>query len=392
MAIAADIERPPSRYWDGETCRTHEPHRSRAAAERAFAHHAAIKAFGCWKCAEGRPFQAFRCRSDPGHWHVGHGSVKGETMHAEVIELSQSIDLPLPAPSDGEIWRDLAGTKRVVVQRATPNKVHFRNFGPNGGVSPQSYTLPIERFVDLYRPLKTKTPDVPSAPIAAVPSPTAAPESTKRTVSPNVKPSLTDEQARAVWLAVNRDGRTVNDVAQAFGCHRDVVYCVATGRSYKSVTADLRAVSPPRALGHRGSYPPSLTDEQARDIYRRFKAGERQAEISKANGVSDAIVSQIVRRKTYRRATESLVVQEQEPAVQITTPPTTIDLTNVSPLDLIVTPVPTVTLRSAAVSPNDLVDALDLVIQKLDGTLPRFVTVDLDAIRALVKQARGPQP
>lgn len=99
---------------------------------------------------------------------------------------------------------------------------------------------------------------------------------------------------RASWMLHN------GEIGDLHVCHRcDVRRCVNPAHLFLGARSDNmqdmwnkgRHKSP--AEGVVGSLSSKLTVDQARDIYRRAKAGERTSQLAREYGVSDAAVSRI---------------------------------------------------------------------------------------------------
>jgi hypothetical protein len=144
-----------------------------------------------------------------------------------------------------------------------------------------------------------------------------------------------------------------------------------------------------RPKHNRGGRPPKLSAEQIREIYQLYHSGSKPKEISQTYGISGPTVVNIGKGKDFPWATTDLRAalaqpeqpKEEELAVQIATPPTE--------------PAPMVqTVREQQAPPtaslvSEMADALEVLVDYAGRPLPRFLKVDLDAIRALVDQARA---
>lgn len=79
MAVQTAAPANLAPWWTTAKCRAHQPYPTPSAARRAVELHPISVRF-CPKCAEGFAIEAFRCHSDPSHWHAGHGRRIQETV------------------------------------------------------------------------------------------------------------------------------------------------------------------------------------------------------------------------------------------------------------------------------------------------------------------------
>lgn len=428
MAIAAADPRPIPWHWSETACRRHRRYATRPLAEIEVAAHPAVAIFGCSKCDEGRPFVAFRCYSNPAHWHCGHDKTREEdTMaHGTQIDLSDVQGPPLMA---GDEWRRVSkGSlgQPVRITRVTPTKVQFRAYGRLADSS-QTYSLSIPVFRVQYAPLHlaaarqqelAKRP-APPAP-AEKPEPVAEPSPVDAAIEEikaeqaapvpegftprgsRIAPKLSAEQAREVYRLAQEPGANCAEIGRAYGVDGWTVAQIQRGITYRWATGASAAQKKPNARNA-----PKLTSEQAREMYALMRDGMTQAEAAKRFGVNHGTPSQIWNGRVYASATADLRAarlttpdqpQQEEPAVQITTPPTTIETTEEAPAPTAPEPCDA-TMGVLPIWSNgrlvpssfltDLADALDVLVEYAGRPLPKYLRLDLDAIRALVARARS---
>jgi hypothetical protein len=320
----------------------------------------------CEKCADGLELQVYRCRDDAGHlWHVGHGYPEQEDDAMMATADAQSAPL-----RGGDTWVAVSARGRgqpVEIVRVNPVSVYFRATG-RGADASQKFKLGIEAFRVRYAPLhlaedrqKQMARDLRSgiAPIPVImPTPVEEPE-------PDPEPE------------------------------------VAPG----TIAAAPEVAAPKRPAP--GGRPPKLTAEQAREVFLLMRDGTaNKQEVAKTYGIHTVTVADIARRRIYRWATEGLSsdptplpvaapptlpnpdpVIAEEPPVQIVAPPIDIrpepceQTATISPIYSAGRLVPATLLA-------DMADALDVLVEYAGKPLPRYLKLDLDAIRSLVVAAR----
>jgi hypothetical protein len=327
----------------------------------------------CEKCADGLVLQIYRCRDDAGHlWHLGHGEPEPNRKDAAMMATTfdRNADAKTAPLRGGDTWVAVSARGRgqpVEITRVNPVSVYFRATG-RGADASQKFKLPIEAFRVRYAPLalaETRQRELARelrngvAPVPVVmPTPVTEPEPAPADSSPEapslspfeaLRPKrvggraakLTAEQAREIWQLYRDDG-PIKEIAATYGISETAVITIGRGRDYAWATADLRESAPPL---------PS-------------------------------------RRRPASRVAPSVAPSREESAVQIVTPPTVIapkpceTTANISPIfsngrmvqaDLL----------------TDMADALDVLVEYAGKPLPRFLKLDLDAVRALVTAARG---
>ncbi len=188
--------------------------------------------------------------------------------------------------------------------------------------------------------------------------------------------------------------------ASAFRCTADPRHFHwGHGKPWEGDQTMTFAPSPPVNLESmrpkRGGKPPKLTVIQAREIFAKTQDGvtERDAKrIGEQYGVHFSTVYDIARGRTYGWATTDLRAalaarkQEGDTVQDMGTAPIVIDTSGQdgTPMHL------SMPVAAAPALIADLADALELLLDIRDGKpLPKFVTLDADAIRALVEQARA---
>lgn len=361
MVAALNPPTDLSPWWTDEKCETHQPYPSKSAAERAAGLHPS-RVMKCPKCNEGRRPEPFRCHSDPNHWHWGHGDVEGPTAPTEDVMVSMAnipsshhLDARSAPLRGGDTWVSVSAKGRgqpVEIVTVNPTSVYFRAIG-RGSDQSQKFKLPIEAFRVRYAPLRMA-------------------------------------EARQKQLATaERNGTPETFNGRPVGEILTLVEAVHEDEPVATTPETPPAPTVERVLPYRGGKPPALSDDQAREVYLLVKGGGDKNEVAQTYGVSWFVVHSISKGDSYKWAIGDLIEQatpppapepKQEEPVQTVTPPTVLNSNAANGVLKVVAP-PSTLLADAA-------DALETLAQYAGQPLPKFVRLDLDAIRAIVEQLR----
>lgn len=155
-------------------------------------------------------------------------------------------------------------------------------------------------------------------------------------------------------------------------------------------------VPPPRKTGRA----PKITPQQAREIWTLYDNGERPSEIAKRYPVAASTVTHIGRGRDWGWATTDLrakkALEAAMPVVdgQITTGYVLSERPVKAPA-IVNTPEILAEAREfrrdlrARDLAVEMADAIAVLLEYREAPLPRFVTLDVAAIRSLVEQARS---
>ncbi len=297
----------------------------------------------------------------------------------------------LEPPKPGDKWVCVTARGQglpVKIQKVTALNVMFKAFGRN--VEEGLETLALDAFMIRYRPMdRVKTrqaelrlrekreglpcPDVSTGPVEVSPPPTltgapSAPatsppgEKWRRPPGSYIKKKLTEQQAREV-CTLARDWIPYAEIAATYSIDASTVSRIWTGDNWGHATADIRATArPPRPVALGAAAPPP------------------QPPAPVATATPDP---------------------EEEPAVHTRpTPP----YDRIQPprfagsgfgqpvkdgVHLAMTPDPVSrTLPEIRALLVEMADALEILVEYAGKPLPKYVKLDLDAIRGLVEQAR----
>lgn len=417
-----------------DTCRSHQAYPTRRMAERIAELHP-LRVLACPKCNDGRRMEPFMCvGSKPTHWHTGHG----RSWEGEENTMASAPTAPAPIRA-GDTWVAVSAKGRgqpVRIRTVTALNVQFRATG-RGADDSKTFSLPVDLFRVRYAPQRSaedrrrelaqaarrnEPPKADGREIARqavevvdkiereltpAPAPQPAPEPAAFDWE-SLRPSgrhgkvakLTALQAREI-CQLYLDGGSPAEIARTYAISEPTVINIGKGRNYEWATGDLRAGHPEATPRRRHGGAPKLNAEQAREIAVLIRKGVPDPEIAAAYGdLNPSTISAIRRGKIWEKVTADILnpqpspgeTPQQEEPVQITIPPTVIDTkTATSDVDRAVQaalvktwgdPVPSLV--------TDLADALEMLLDVQAGKpLPRFVTLDLSAIRQLIEQARA---
>lgn len=123
--------------------------------------------------------------------------------------------------------------------------------------------------------------------------------------------TITNQQARQIYIRL-LGGERQRPVARELGIGRSVVVNIARRRSYVEATSGLPDI-PVRGRDNAKRASARLSDEVARDAYRRWHAGERAVDLARSLGVSPSVIQSIAKRHTYRAATAGLTPETIAP-------------------------------------------------------------------------------
>lgn len=187
---------------------------------------------------------------------------------------------------------------------------------------------------------------------------------------------------------------------EAFRCHSDLSHW-HIGHGEFWAQEDTPMAVPVQTIDFEARRPtprgkkPKLTVIQAREIFKLAQVKLNEAEAKRIGALYDvsfATVYDIARGRTYGWATTDLraaaQTQGEDTTVQITTPPTVMETMCEDDYHALnAMPGSPFAMQAALVS--DLADAISVLLECREKPLPKFVTLDLAAIRALVEQARA---
>jgi hypothetical protein len=347
----------------------------------------------CPKCLNGQPFEVYRCPDAPSsapHHHLGHGWPSQEEEPVAMTTSAPTDSYAVPLRS-GDRW--CAVSKRgkgqpVEILTTNPVHVYFRAVGRDADGS-QKFKLPHDAFRTRYAPLKladdrqrqmlaesrSRPAQSVSAPIpqpepvedddpisAAVESvaaervPVATPEPTPPPASPwealrpkGIKsPKISAEQIREIWKLYHSGMRPV-EIAPAYGVATTTVINIGKGRATPWATADLRAAAEAASVE-----PTTITEEEPvqvvtpklGDDYQDMRDRQRQRQRALEQAAAEA-------EKVWARVPEVKVGGKQSTLV------------------------------------TDMADALEVLLEYAGKPLPRYLRLDLDALRGLIEQARS---
>lgn len=234
----------------------------------------------------------------------------------------------------------------VKVTRVTDTGVQFQNLG-RGEDKSKKFILPIPAFLAKYSP--SHAPEKPR------PAPTTRPMPRIRTLTiPPVEIEQREELMQAIATATpkTRNGHPYN-------------------------------------LPH----PPSVTDEQAREIYLLVKGGASYQEAADAYSVNVQTVGRIARRETYKHVTQGLdapTTQEEQPMVNGHQENAWLDLSLPAVIEADRAQPKVDSTGRSTPSPlvAELADALELLVTYVGKPLPKYLSFNIGEVRDLIERAR----
>ena len=108
---------------------------------------------------------------------------------------------------------------------------------------------------------------------------------------------FTDEQVREMRSQYN-EGKSVGQIAKLYDTYYAAIYSAVTYRTYRFVKDS--PIPPPTPVSKKLGRPPRFTDEEVRDIRKRYAYGETIQHIASGYNVCYSTIGEITRRVTYK--------------------------------------------------------------------------------------------